>query len=686
MNRQKIFALNFAVIAMLTSCSSTVTEPVVHKKSYLAHKNVEVSFDGVKVNQQGISEQGNELLGGIENVPALNVDGQDIKQDEDLSVLFSNSKMVAVSAEELLLKDYIHHVFGELLQVNYILGQGIQADKTPVSINVHKPVSQKRLYALSEKVLEERQYVIKFQDGIYYIHKSQSGEAIGNVMYGYGNKQSDVPNTSANIVQLVPFTFGMQTSLANTLKKVVNVTATPDFDRNAIILQGKRKDILKALDFIQLMDQPKLKNRVIAIYQGQYVSTEEIIKSLPPLLAQEGISVDVSGQADKAISLVPLERIGSIVLFANNQAIIDRVVFWANKLDQPPTGDASQYFIYTPKFARATDLGQSIQPLIGGVSSAVKPVSTRTSATNESRRTTPTNSATNSAATTSAFTSDMRMVVDERANAIIFFTTGNNYQHLLPLIKRLDVMPKQVLLEVMIAEVKLTDNYKSGIELLLTNQGLAKVGGFTLSNAGSGLSYVLSGTQGKVDITLQQNNENINILSRPSLLVRDGVSASITVGDDIPTVGEIVSQNDSDRQSVVYRKTGVDLKVKPTINARGVVIMEISQQTSDQSGGSSAVQGNPIIFERSIVTEVVAGNGQTIVLGGLISEKNTLGDTSVPFFSSIPVVGALFDSVNEEKIKTELVVLLTPRIIESTDEWDDIKAKFAAGLTQLKLN
>ena len=111
--------------------------------------------------------------------------------------------------------------------------------------------------------------------------------------------------------------------------------------------------------------------------------------------------------------------------------------------------------------------------------------------------------------------------------------------------------------------------------------------------------------------------------------------------------------------------------------------MEINQKISNQSPGSDAVAGSPIIFERSIRTEVIAQSGQTVVLGGLISENQTVNDTSVPFFSSIPLVGKLFDSTNDTKDKTELVVLVTPKIIESNDEWDSIRAKFSKQLTEL---
>ena len=685
MTLKKIFTINSIMLVLLSGCSTGFPTSVKAPDSYLSNKNVSVTLDGIEVDKQKINQQNTPAKANVENITSLSINEEKKEKKVDLTRQFSKTKLVQLTADDLSLKDYLHYVFGELLGVNYILGQDVKADNKVVSLNIQNKISEQKLFSLSKQVLEDRSYVIRMQDGIYYIHKSKEGNAVGNIIYGYGNKLKDIPNTSGTIVQLVPFHFGMQTSLASNLKKIVKIGITPDFERNAIILKGKRKEIIKALEFITLMDQPKLKDRRISIYQGQYVSTDDLVSRLPLLLKQEGISVDVKGLADKAVAIVPLERIGSIVLFANNQQVIDRVVFWANKLDQPPSGNQLQYFIYPPKFARATDLGESLQTLIGG-SSVSASISSSTSAASQNTRTRNTPN-TNKSASITASNNDMKLVVDERTNSLIFHTTGDKYQQILPLIKRLDVMPKQVLLEVMIAEVKLTDAYKQGVDFVLTNQGDAKeVGGFNLSGGSAGLTYLLSGSKGSLTFNLLQTNTNVNVLSRPSLLVRDGVQANITVGDDIPTVGEIITDPvNGAKSSVVYRKTGVDLKVKPTINARGVVIMEIDQSISNQATGDDSVAGSPIIFERSISTEVVAESGQTIVLGGLISENRTLTDTSVPFFSSLPILGKLFDSTNDNKDKTELVVLVTPKIIESTDEWDEIKAKFAAGLTQVKL-
>jgi general secretion pathway protein D len=680
--------ISFALIAVLSlnACTSTQVDNQKTPKSYLQQEQValsEATLSATKTDELNKSQDK-----GISYLTPLSTAQNKQKKQVDLTQQFSDEKLVKMSADDLALKDYLHYVMGDLLKVSYILGEQVKSDNQSVTLNLQQDISQRKLFNVSEKLLTERGYIIRLEDGIYYVHKIEGSANQGSIVYGYGKELKNVPDTSSTIVQLVPFTFGMQTSLANTLRQIVNIKATPDFQRNTIILEGKRKDVIRALEFINLMDQPAFKNRQIGVYKANFVSTEELVEKLPALLKQEGISVSAKGQNDLAVSIVALDRIATIVLFANSKALIERAGFWAKQIDQAPSGNELQYFIYKPQFALASDLGQSLSLLISGTSgSAGSAVSTSTSASGQNSSKNNSANKSKSSPSLNASNEDMSLVIDERANALIFSTTGDKYRQLLPLIKRLDVMPKQVILEMMIAEVKLTDEFKQGVEFALTNKGAAITGGFDLTSGSGGLSYLLTGTQGSLSYSLLQTNTNVNVLSRPSLLVRDGVQANITVGDDIPTVGDIVTDPvNGSRTSVVYRKTGVELQVTPTINARGIITMVIQQKISNQAPGDDSVAGSPIIFERSISTEVVAGNGQTVILGGLISENRTVSDRSVPFFSSLPFIGKLFDSTSDSKDKTELVVLVTPRIIESPAEWDEIMNKFLSSYNNVKID
>jgi len=679
----KNFSLSFISILLLSACASEPRPELAVSTSYLTGKNITTEVTDAEL----IASNTNDLLVTDDKaeqekfrfVAPMKLNSSQAKTAKDVLSQFSEHASIKITSDDLLLKDYLHQVLGEQLQVSYILADDVKEDKQAVTLNLQDTISERKLFTLTEELLTQRNYVIRYDEDIFYIHKDNAKAGKGNVVYGYGNQLSDVPQTSLEIVQMVPFEYGMQISLALTLRNLIGVKAVPDQLRNSLTVQGKRKEIIRSLELIQIMDKPNLRNRQIGIYKSDFLTTNELIAKLTELLVQEGISVGKGKISNQALAIVELDKQGELIFFANNTAVIERAVFWANSIDQPILNAEKQYFIYQPMYSRAIDMGESLEALISD--SGGSSIGNSTSAANQ-------NNSSGRSQVRSASSKEMKMVVDERANSLIFFTSGEAYQQLLPLIKRLDILPKQVMLEVMIAEVKLTDAFKSGVDFVLTNQGDAsKVGGFNLSGGSAGLSYILTGAQGSLNVNLLQTNTNVNVLSRPTLLVRDGVTASITVGDDIPTVGEIVSDPvNGNRTSVVYRKTGVDLKVKPTINARGVIIMEINQTISNQTPGSDSVAGSPIVFERSIGTEVIAESGQTIVLGGLISETRTINDSSVPFFSSIPLLGKLFDGRDDSKDKTELVVLVTPRVIESSDEWEDIKSKLLATYSELAVD
>lgn len=676
-----IIATSFSAI-LLMGCVSKRQTGVTLEDSFLKEQRLN-EF----VTNEKIRKQENKLTKGQQAqedkfrfIPPLKLNTKQAIVAEDVLNLFSANNSLTITADSLPLKDYLHQVMSELLKVSYVLSDEVKDDNQAVTLNLQEKISQRKLFTLTEDILSKRDYVIRYDDGIFYIHKG--GESKGDIVYGYGRNITDVPQSSADIVQMVPFEYGMQMSLGNTLRQLLGVKAIPDSNRNSITIQGKRKDVVRALELIQLLDRPTLKDREIGIFKTTYIEANDLVKKLAELLAQEGISVSTGSSAKKALSIVTLEKQGTLLFFANNRQVITRAVFWAKQIDQPILTADKKYFIYQPQYSRAVDMGESLEALIDGSSSGV---SNSTSAANEN-----TKGGKNRRSVRSASSKSMKMVVDERTNALIFFTTGHEYKQLLPLIKRLDVLPKQIVLEVMIAEVTLTDEFKQGVEFAFKNgkYGLSTKGAFMGEGFG-GLSYLLQGANGEVALNLLQTNSLVNVLSKPSLVVRDGVNASINVGTDIPIVGETKSDpinGDNQTTSIEYRKTGVELSVTPTVNAQGVILMEIRQKISNQVEAGSTAAISPSVFERSISTEVIAESGQTIVLGGLISNNRSQKESKVPWLGDLPLVGTLFRAQTESGDKTELVIFVTPKVIESSSEWHDISDKFKQGLTQLKFN
>ncbi len=622
---------------------------------------------------------------GMQYLQALARENVDLRTTEQLASAFSNKPSLTISVDDMPMQSFLHYAFGELLNVNYIIDKTVQTTEQNVTLNIKEQISQRRLMELTNDLLISQGVALQYNDGLYYIHKPEKNKKGQNVVTAVGRELSAVPQTSQEILQIVPLKFGVKISIERALRTLVGVQITTDADQSALFLRGKREDILRSLEFIHLLDAPANRGKYIGLISLTYIESEEFTKQVALLLASEGIPVAINQAGGKNLVMVPITQVGAIAVFSAEKMMLNRVRYWAKIIDKPQKSMTKQYFMYHPQFARASDLGDSLSSLIGGGGISVANKSSSTNAENK------TGAAPSTKRTAGASNDKITLVVDERANAIIFYTSGSEYQGLLPLIQKLDVLPRQVMLDITIAEVTLTDEFKHGVEWAL-NSGdvtVGTTGAFGASGIG-GFSLALKGADGELNANFIKTNSLVKVLSNPTILVRDGVSANITVGSDISVIGQTTTDpldgSNSQTTASEYRKTGVDVSVTPSINARGIVIMEVSQSISNSVPDSTGAGGNPDIFERALNTEVVAQSGQTIILGGLISENSNKSDKKTPWIADVPILGNLFKSNGDTTSRTELVMLITPKVIDRTDQWQELTESFKQGLEYLRVD
>lgn len=598
---------------------------------------------------------------------------------------FSEKPSVKFAVENMPTYKFVHHVFGDVLGVNYVMNSSLSQKSIPVTLNFQQLISPKQVFLATSEILLEQKIGISMKEGIYYLYPLT--ETVGtSTNIGIGKKVSDIPVTTGKVLQIIPLDFGVNLSLERTLNQLTKAKVMPDFEQSALFVEGTREEIKHLLELVNIMDIPSNRGKFVGLIRLTYLSTKEFATQVTKLLENEGIPVGSnSGAQQKNVVLVPIEQIGLVAVFSTNQIFLNRVQFWQEQIDQPGEGTEKRYFMYQPKYARARDLGDSLSPLFGGVSSTAVSAGNSTRDTQSAVAGKIGASSRPSVAAGSA-SSDLSMVVDERTNTLIFHTTGKEYQTLLPLIQRMDTLPKQVFLEATIAEVTLTDEFKHGVEFAITD------GNFSFSTEGSfkstefgGLGLGWAASQNKVNANFFKTNSLVNVLSNPTQLVRDGVTASITVGNEVPIITATTSNpltgTTAQQTQIERRQTGLTLAVTPTINAQGVVIMEIELESSNQLATSGDDQK---IFTRRLRTEVVAQSGQTVILGGLISHNNTTTRSEVPGAGSIPLIGNLFSADSQNHEKTELVILVTPKIINDENQWSEIKNNFGKGLENVE--
>jgi general secretion pathway protein D len=299
---------------------------------------------------------------------------------------------------------------------------------------------------------------------------------------------------------------------------------------------------------------------------------------------------------------------------------------------------------------------------------------------------------------------NMRIVADPSNNALIIMAKAQEYREIESVIKELDIMPLQVLIDATIVEVTLTDQLQYGLRWYfehsqnngqLTGAGVlnspaselvqtaekSALGGFTYS-------LVNSSKHIRIELDALAALNKTNILSAPSLMVLNNQQASIKVGDSVPILNAQALPtagvtNLVGTQSIQYRDTGVQLDVRPRVNAGGLVIMEVKQAVDDVKNAASTGLQSPTIAQRQIVSSVAVKNGETIVLGGLIRENVSNSKNGIPLLSAIPVLGALFSQTNKKLDRTELMIMITPRVVENSTASREIANEFRRRLTGL---
>jgi general secretion pathway protein D len=290
---------------------------------------------------------------------------------------------------------------------------------------------------------------------------------------------------------------------------------------------------------------------------------------------------------------------------------------------------------------------------------------------------------------------NVRVVADDDNNALLIHATGKQYDLIKTAMEQLDVVATQVLIEASILEVTLTDELRYGLEWSFNNNigddydgvgVLAAAAGGPAAIA-PGFSYAITNSVGDIKAVLNALSEQslVNVISTPSVMVLDNHTAFIHVGDQVPTFDQ-QTETDGGRitQSVTYKDTGVKLTVTPSVNAGGLVTMDVEQSVTDV-GPIDAATGQRAFLERNIMSRVAVRSSESVVLGGLIRENASNAESGIPFLHQLPVLGPLFGSTAKDDRRTELLVIITPRALYSESELRQVSDEMRSQIRNMEL-
>jgi len=272
-------------------------------------------------------------------------------------------------------------------------------------------------------------------------------------------------------------------------------------------------------------------------------------------------------------------------------------------------------------------------------------------------------------------TNTIRIIPNHKNNAILYYATAEEAATIEGMMHKIDIVPLQVRIDATIAEVTLNDTLKYGTQFFFEKGGLSALLSESATvpaeaPAGDLPGFVLSKSTSAVKATISalQSVTDVRILSSPQLLVLDNQMARLQVGDNVPYLTQSAQSTITDTadiiNSVAYQETGVILQVVPKVNSGGLVTLDISQEVSDVATTSSSSIDSPTFTERKVRSHVVVQDGQTVGLAGLISDNVSRGNDGIPYLKDIPVIGTLFGTQNNTRMRTELLILITPHVLQ----------------------
>ena len=546
---------------------------------------------------------------------------------------------ITVSFHDLPLASFINEVFATQLGLSFHIDPELQERSDLVTLKLTEPLPPRQLFDTARAVLASYGIgIAQLGDEVltFVARPDDSGEV---PLLVSGRALPEVPATHRTIFQLVPLRVVKGIFLSDVLRAMFGrrLQVNHGFEQPTLILSGPANLVAQANALIDVLDQPLLRGRHSMVVAPTASEVKPLADDLAAVLSAQGYQVAVGVRGEAVVLLLPLESTNKLVIFANDEAALDHAREWAEVLD-----DERRQTVENGLFVREVRNAQA-GTLVD---------------------------------TLSALYDEGSLIVDKQRNMLLFRGAGSDWARLLPVIEELDKPVPSVLIEVLIAEVSLNDEHRSGVEFFLRGAlgDKAYKGGTIGRLVGSqtgGISITLNrGGDARAVLNAFYEDSRVVVHSRPSMVVKSGGTATLSAGATIPTVAQRAESDTNLEgasnilQQIQYRNTGVDLEVEPVVQSNGLVDLTISQSLSEARPTAATSQaGSPTILRRTLTTSMTLRDGGAVLMGGLISDNRSGGQTGVPWLGKLPGIGRLFRVERRQRDRTELLVLVTPYVM-----------------------
>ncbi len=604
---------------------------------------------------------------------------------------------ISLNLNNFPLPAFINEVFGNRLGLSFSIAPALQAKSDLVSLRLNEPQPPADIFATARFVLNDYGVAITEREGVLYFQVADNTANDSLPLLVSGSALPDVPMSHRPVFQQIPMRVVRADSMVSWLKEMFagsSLQVSSDAITNSVLLRGPIDLIRQASQAIDVFDKPALKGSHSMAISPVYSDADALGNALISVLRAEGYDVSESPPLG-GVTVLRLKDLQRLIVFAADPEVLNTARHWVELLDRQSQEQVeSGLFVYQVRNTQAAGIATMLGAL--GYSASIPDTGLNNSNTSTatgnsagsltgnsgfgstSSGSRPANSNASGGATTIQGNPEQgNVVVDANRNAIIYKGSGQQWLQLRPLLEELDRPVPSVMIDVLLAEVNINDREGLGVDwrnitasIGATDLILGTANGIGAS--GLNISALNSAGQTKAALNAFYENKQAVIRSSPKLMVRSGEEAHIEVGNEIPVVTGTTQSTDTTNapitQTVQYRKTGVLLSIKPTVQASGVVDLQVSQELSESTDTSTGASLTPVINNRKVETTLTLRDGGSVMLAGLISSNKGRGDTGVPLLGDIPWIGNLFKSQSASENRTELIVMIIPYIIRNFDE------------------
>jgi general secretion pathway protein D len=605
----------------------------------------------------------------------LEEDGPSLEQEAQFANVYSDefaSKLAGptqqLNINNMPLPAFIDEIFGEQLGLSFTLEPDVQRLEDLVTLRLSKPVKPSELFKVARRTLAAYGVSIEQQAGLILFLLNTNASANESPLFVRGKALPDVPESHRPVFMLVPLRAINNLKLSGWITKALGgneITIDGVADTNSLLIYGRPAIVDQALAMVKLFDQPIMRGKYTKVVVPVFSEAAALAGDVVAVLKAEGIDATLTSDYG-GVMVLPLKVGNQLALFSSDKDVLDHVVDWIRVLDRKQAlGGEEGVFYHRLESASAESVVEVLNKLARSDSD-------------------------NSESVGSEGGSSGRFIDDPNQNALIYSGSGKDWVGYLEIIRDMDKPAPSVLVEVLLVEVTLNDQESTGVEFLAKSGDVTFSDRGGLSLGGNGMNITLDKAgQTRAVVNAFYRNSRANIRSNPRLMVKSGEEASIDVGNEIPVITSTSQSADTPGapvlQSIQYRNTGIRLQIRPTVHSSGYVDIELSQELSEAQQTSTSGIDSPTIFKRQLDTTVTLRDGESVLLGGLISQTTNKGDSGVAGLGKIPLLGKLFRSGTGFQDRTELMILVTPYILDSPDEAVEITDKVVEILDQDRL-